>query len=97
MREKNLSAGFIAGILCSLVVSTLYSGFIMLKLWGWFVVPLGVGAITLPWAIGLCIMISAAKGWPSCVDDETPGWEIIKPFFSNTLFLVLGYIVQGFM
>jgi hypothetical protein len=32
--------------------------FVLSILWGWFVVPLGVRAINVPWAIGLCLIIN---------------------------------------
>lgn len=78
--------------------AVLFNGFVLLRLWAWFVVPFGLPPLSLPWAIGLCIIVSLAKGWPESVDGaESPWFTLFKPYVSSTLFLALGWFVHGFM
>lgn len=35
------------------IVSQLYSGLVLSVMWGWFIVPLGIAAITIPHAVGI--------------------------------------------
>jgi hypothetical protein len=77
--------------------SVLYSGLTLMVLWAWFVVPFGVMPVTLPWAIGLCVIITAVKGVPSGLSEENWLWTALKPFAVCTLCLALGYIAHLFM
>jgi hypothetical protein len=42
---------------------------VIVKLWSWFVVPLGVKPLTIGLAIGLCIVVALLKG------IKRPGYE----------------------
>lgn len=80
------------------VGAVLFNGYVLLRLWAWFVVPFGLPPLTLPWAIGLSIIVSMAKGWPEGTSDpESPWFTLLKPYISATVYLALGWIVHGFM
>ena len=38
--------------------SMLLRGFVLFKLWGWFIVPLGMVPISISWALGLAALVS---------------------------------------
>lgn len=44
-------------LLVSVPIGTVLRGWVLLQLWGWFVVPLGVATISLPWALGLSLLM----------------------------------------
>lgn len=57
-------AKLLFGVL-GLLVSVLLRGYVLSQLWSWFVVPLGVVAVSIPHAIGIsCIaaMLSGSSG-----------------------------------
>lgn len=76
---------------------SIYSGFAVWLLWGWFVVPLGVQPITVAWAIGLsslvCLLIPMPpKGAKEKTSVHT-GAIILKPL----VMLAVGYIASRYM
>ena len=48
-----------------------WDAFVLLKLWGWFLVPLGLPPISLWWALGLSVLFwhVVPKGYPPTYDD----------------------------
>lgn len=82
------------------IIAILYSGFALFLLWGWFVAPLGVIQISIPWAIGLCCIVSIVKGHnfkPTPDENLSPLAYMIWLFIGNTGILVVGYVCHRFM
>ncbi len=71
-------------------------GFVLKVLWGWFIVPLGVIAITIPNALGLSVIIAfLIHTIPS---KKIKLEEIMTYSIGISLFaLLFGFIVQLFM
>lgn len=83
----------------------IFRGFILAKLWGWFIVPLGVMQIGIAHAIGLSILISVFT-WKNEKtpkdDDDSPWWaKVLGAQFIKVLILLLTWwiasIVHGYM
>lgn len=79
-------------------------GFVLSKLWGWFLVPLGVPEIGFAHSIGVCILISflTFQNIKSYVDDnktaeqragEYIGWIILYPLLT----LLFGFLASLFI
>lgn len=77
--------------------SMLYHGFSLMYLWAWFMVPFGLPPITLPWAIGLSVLVASFRGFNAVNEDESLWFTLFKLYAAVTLFLVLGWFVHGFM
>lgn len=67
-----LVAGMITG-------AYLINGWAILKLWGWFVVPLGVMPIGLAWAIGIAVLASMFGQTPQVSKKSDKGDEKTSP------------------
>lgn len=84
----------IAGILIALTVE---QGWVISILWGWFLVPIGLPAISIPVAIGIALTVSAMrmKRVKSANDDpwETLAYAVIAPVVA----LSIGWIVKHFV
>lgn len=46
------------GLIATVILSVVLTGLVTSVLWGWFVVPLGVAAITVPHAIGIGMLVT---------------------------------------
>lgn len=59
--NKNLTLGGCFGLILYLVIITpllaIWNGFVLSKLWTWFVVPLGVNQISIPHAMGISTLV----------------------------------------
>lgn len=85
-----------------LLATIVWVGTIMLKglvlkiLWGWFIVPLGVVAISIPQALGLSILIILLASVKPAKESK---WEEImaNSIASSSIVLLFGYIFHLFM
>lgn len=55
MRSDQIGAGCLA-LVVMMPIAIAVRGAVLSQLWAWFVVPLGVVAITLPWALGISLI-----------------------------------------
>ena len=84
---------------------TFFSGFAILKLWTWFMVPLGLPAIAFYHAIGLDMLFAAFKGIQLVKSDETDREKllihssgvVVASFVYLGICLLLGYIAHILM
>ena len=87
------------GYATAFVLSPLVFGFTLSVLWGWFMVPLGVRAITLAHAYGLLTLATVLR--PSSLSKEQrdkPVGERFAEIVSLCLVaLLFGYIASRFM
>lgn len=106
--KKNIStAGCIFAIIwfpILLVLSSIYHGFVLTKLWSWFVISTFNAPVpSLPAAIGLSLIVSfLAKNSDSKSDENESLTDVIvgttiKAAVIPTLALITGYIVRQWM
>ena len=72
---------------------TFFSGLVILKLWTWFMVPLGLPAIALYHAIGLDMLFAAFKGIQHGKPSEETDRE--KLFIHSSAVVVASYLHLG--
>lgn len=91
---KELKQGCLA-LIVSLACVPL-GGWVITKLWGWYVVPFGIPQISLAHAIGLNYLITYLT---ACYHKEsrTLTERIIIPIATPLIFLLMGWIVSLFM
>ena len=90
----------IIGIILVLALSTMWSGFILSILWGWFIVPIfGLPTLSVTAAIGVALTFGYfIRGLATAhVDKEKTGELIISAFTTSLIFLFIGWIVKSFM
>jgi hypothetical protein len=91
----------LVGLIVVLALSSILKGYVFSILWGWFIVPLGMPAVTVPWAIGISILVSLATYQYNANDEKKDPDGLTKalsvglvlPLFS----LLFGYIAHSFM
>jgi hypothetical protein len=83
-----------------LIWATLIGGFVTLKMWGWFAVPLGAPTISFWHAVGLAMLVAWFTHKPSKQEDD-PAKKMVngltEMFIYPALTLLFGYIVHCFM
>lgn len=91
-------------ILLALVpVGIFLRGLMLQWLWLWFVVPFGVTALSLPWALGLATVAHAftAEGSDSDSKSDDPGAAMVKAGFmmvgNPLLGLAIGWFIHLWM
>lgn len=82
----------IALVLLSLV-GVFWGGFVLAELWGWFMVPLGVHAITYLHAAGLATLLSVMLGSRGLQSSESGDEALITGFIYAFLIPFLGLVV----
>ena len=89
-----------------MAISLLLKGYVLSVLWSWFIVPIfGLPVLSLPVAIGICIIIGMfidnnKDNEAKTVDDDKKTEEIFKSilrFLAPLAALFTGWVVQGFM
>lgn len=89
---------FLGGLVFIMGMSV-FSGFVLSILWGWFAVPLGIMSISIPHAIGISVLISSITqqidSRKRTKDEDTTYYvsAIIRPF----VVLLMGWVVKSFM
>lgn len=76
------------------MLSIIYIGFSATILWSWFIVPFGITPINLAWAVGLACLFGLGRGIPRSSEDNS---ELLMPYISTTLLLIIGYVSHIFM
>jgi hypothetical protein len=79
------------------VFTILCEGFVIVQLWRWFAVPLGVPAITLPHAIGLNVLIQIFT-WRFVPSEPAHVWRRMGEWaVMCAVVLSVGFIASRFM
>jgi hypothetical protein len=87
------------------VLSVTYRGWVLTMLWSWFLVPLGVPAISTATALGIVLIVAILTTHATNKTDKTESkdpWELAAvasgvAFGVPSLMLVLGYIISLFV
>lgn len=78
-----------------LIPSIFIHGFAVMTMWGWFIVPLGVMALTLWHSLGLALTTYYISGGlhNSKTDTDTDnGLQIVKAYVAPLIVLAVGYL-----
>lgn len=75
----------------------LFNAFTFMVLWNWFVVALGVVALSFPHALGLSLMAFAASEYNPKASFEHVYPGIVYIALRNTLALGIGYVIYLMM
>lgn len=86
----------VAGFAAIIFLLAIFSGFTISTLWGWFVAPLGVKAISYANAYGLAILVNVFTGVRLSNEDSTKDM-VVKGIILNLAALSLGFIAVQFM
>lgn len=95
-----LSVAFVAIVITA---GTIFKGYALSVLWGWFLVPLGLPALSIPFAIGVCLVASlASHQYMKFAKDDREWYEDLGlvlgyAFLSPALALLVGWIVKQFV
>lgn len=82
-----LTAGLIVGMV---ILSVIFSGFVLQVLWGWFVAQtFGLPELNIPQALGLAIIFQAFM--------PTPKETSSVPFITPAMMWLLGWVVHLFL
>lgn len=86
--------------LASLVVMPIYHGFILSIVWGWFMVPFGLPAIGIAWAIGITIVIrlitATSRAEPKEETNEKIG-RLVGVILAPLVGLGVAYVAHLYM
>lgn len=90
-------------IVMAMIISPIISGFVIVKLWAWFIVPtFQANPLRIVEAIGIMLLINCLKAKRDKGADKDKFWT---EFTNNIVFLILmaafalfsGWIIQMFM
>lgn len=100
----------IIGIITSFTIltflSAIWSGFVLCKLWAWFIIPtFGLPALSVGVAIGIALLINYLTAQPLSNSKQDNGksaseklWEaILVPLLRPAISLLFGWIVTLFL
>jgi hypothetical protein len=106
MSRRNSEADTLALILLIVLIpfEVALRGFVLARLWTWFMVPLGVISIGTMHAIGIAVlltMFNVAKGSKDNNDEKSAGEVVMKAIIVGLggplMFWFFGWIIQCFM
>lgn len=95
--------GKFATVILAMVIAPIISGFVVMKLWGWFIVPtFEMNPLRIVEAIGIMFLLNFVRAKR---DKEASGDDFWSEFGANLVFLIAysvlallsGWIVQAFM
>lgn len=87
----------VVGIALAAILSAVWSGYVLTVLWGWFIVPFGLPALSISWAFGLILVVSLLRS-PARKPREDETWHVLACYTLGPLFaLLFGWIAHSFM
>lgn len=89
-------------IFLALPFAMIWSGFVLSYLWLWFIVPVfNAPPLSIPFAIGFSLVFGFINNSIKNKDDDLSDESIIKALLSDSfkpaIYLLIGYIVKGFI
>ncbi|WP_413460726.1 hypothetical protein [Herbaspirillum huttiense] len=101
--KENMSFFGVIFYLAVMAAATLWNGYVASTLWGWFIVPLGVSAITYWHAVGLSAVVGVFFGGSFSLrsDGESPVEaafeDILKAALVPLFCLGIGWVAKQYM
>lgn len=93
VRSEGNQMGVVLGVVAAFALYIFWGGYVAATLWGWFVVPLGVMAITYWHAVGLTCVVAAFAGVKS--DDNIKESESLGEGVAKSVFMAV--IIPAFL
>lgn len=87
------------GVAVTVVISTIFSGYALSVLWGWFIAPVfHLPQLSIPVAIGLALVVGFMTKQVNWNDGDEKGYKelvcsLVKPAFA----LLIGWIVKQYI
>ena len=96
--------GIITTVLVTLIVSPIWRGYTLSKLWLWFIVStFGAAPLGIAQSIGLALVVSFLTHQPDSYEDEKKSANeklaraVVITVLSPAMALLIGWIVKGFL
>lgn len=89
----------IIGVVAIVALASIWRGFVLSILWGWFAVPLGLPPIGIAWAIGVATVVGMLAGsYSEDKEDKDDGWKkVIVLFVAPLIALGVGWVAHASM
>ena len=83
----------------SIPLMILLDSYVVSVLWSWFLVPLGVMAIGMAHAYGVCVLFAVVRYRPERPDREVKDWwePLMRGFLYPSFGLFMGWCAHGCM
>lgn len=79
-------------------ILTIYKGWVVATLWGWFLVPYGAVPISIPLAIGISCLVVCLTARPYLGDEDIADITIYSYALGVPLLcLIFGYVAKQFL
>ena len=86
------------GLVSIMIAAAFIRGYVIYKMWNWFVVPLGAVEIGILHAYGLSLMVGVVFSFVQQKDNsKNAAISIAELLFNNAFVLFLGWIVHQWM
>lgn len=97
--KSDVQAGIVVGLVAmpAAVGAVLLRGWVLTRLWFWFVEPFGVSQLGIAQAIGLSLIAAMMTDVPRGKDDREPVEKIAFPFLMPMFTLFFGWIASRFL
>lgn len=89
----------VATVLAAFIaIIAVYEGLVLWIVWGWFIVPLGVPMITIPWAIGISLVAGLLNNTAVRPSDDDAKLNHARDVLMKPLIvLASAWVVKQFM
>lgn len=94
------AAGLVIGVIVAIFLYCIYNAWVLTILWGWFIVPLGVKALSIAHAYGFTLvtgLLLSNRGIKENKGKEDWVGSIITWLLLPAVALFFGWIAVGFM
>lgn len=80
-----------------LILDFIFSVFLVMLFWNWFVTPLGIVKINFAWALGLSLLVGLICDKVNSLDSQKEKYNPSKGFYIKIIILLIGYISSFFV
>jgi hypothetical protein len=97
MTKQDASKAESLTMLALLIPGMIWSAWVTVQLWGWFIVPFGLPELTIAWAVGIGCLVSKFVLKPIDIATQVTLKMYITSLINTGWFLLFGYVAQSFM